>query len=95
MIISHEQAMLVALDQARLAAVHGDVPVGTVVVHNCVIIAARHLWFLSKKEATLHPELLVLESNGLTQIGLDMQSSGRAIEIQKKHNLSVFNQYEE
>ena len=64
-----------------------------------VIMWERHpherLWFLSKKEATLHPELLVLESNGLTQIGLDMQSSGRAIEIQKKHNLSVFNQYEE
>ena len=60
MTVSHEQAMLVALEQARLAAEHGDVPVGAVVVHNGVIIAARHNEREATNDPTAHAEVLAL-----------------------------------
>jgi tRNA(adenine34) deaminase len=60
MTVSHEQAMLVAIEQARLAAVHGDVPVGAVVVHNGVIIAARHNEREATNDPTAHAEVLAL-----------------------------------
>jgi tRNA(adenine34) deaminase len=60
MTVSHEQAMLVALEQARLATEHGDVPVGAVVVHNGVIIAARHNEREATNDPTAHAEVLAL-----------------------------------
>jgi tRNA(adenine34) deaminase len=60
MTVSHEQAMLVALEQARLAAVQGDVPVGAVVVHHGVIIAARHNEREATNDPTAHAEVLAL-----------------------------------
>jgi len=60
MTVSHEQAMLVALEQARLAAENGDVPVGAVVVHNGVIIAARHNEREATNNPTAHAEVLAL-----------------------------------
>ena len=60
MTVSHEQAMLVALEQARLAAEHGDVPVGAVVVHNGIIIAARHNEREAINDPTAHAEVLAL-----------------------------------
>jgi tRNA(adenine34) deaminase len=60
MTVSHEQAMLVALEQARLAAEHDDVPVGAVVVHNGVIIAARHNEREATNDPTAHAEVLAL-----------------------------------
>jgi tRNA(adenine34) deaminase len=52
--------MQVALEQARLAAEHGDVPVGAVVVHNGVIIAARHNEREATNDPTAHAEVLAL-----------------------------------
>jgi tRNA(adenine34) deaminase len=60
MTVSHEQAMLVALEQALLATEHGDVPVGAVVVHNGVIIAARHNEREATNDPTAHAEVLAL-----------------------------------
>ena len=60
MTVSHEQAMQVALEQARLAAVQGDVPVGAVVVHKGVIIAARHNEREATNDPTAHAEVLAL-----------------------------------
>ena len=60
MTVSHEQAMQVALEQARLAAEHGDVPVGAVVVHNGIIIAARHNEREATNDPTAHAEALAL-----------------------------------
>ncbi len=60
MTVSHEQAMQVALEQARLAAKNGDVPVGAVVVHNGVIIAARHNEREATNDPTAHAEVLAL-----------------------------------
>jgi tRNA(adenine34) deaminase len=60
MTVSHEQAMQVALEQARLAVAHGDVPVGAVIVHNGIIIAARHNEREATNDPTAHAEVLAL-----------------------------------
>jgi tRNA(adenine34) deaminase len=57
MTVSHEQ---VAFEQARLAVENGDVPVGAVVVHNGVIIAARHNEREATNDPTAHAEVLAL-----------------------------------
>ena len=55
-----EEAMRRALEEARSAAVRGDVPVGAVVLHEGRVIAARH----NEREATsdpiAHAEVLAL-----------------------------------
>ena len=58
--ISHEQAMQIALQQARLASDSGDVPVGAVVVHDGQVIAARHNEREVTGDPTAHAEILAL-----------------------------------
>ena len=58
--ISDEQAMQIALEQARLAGEMGDVPVGAVVVHDGKIIAARHNEREATGDPTAHAEILAL-----------------------------------
>ena len=52
--------MRAALDQARAAETHGDVPVGAVVVHDGVIIAARHNERELRNDPVAHAEVLAL-----------------------------------
>lgn len=54
------EAMRAALDQARLASEHGDVPVGAVVVRGGEIIAARHNERELTGDPTAHAELLAV-----------------------------------
>jgi tRNA(adenine34) deaminase len=56
----YEAAMRVALEQAELAAVAGDVPVGAVVLHKGKIIAARHNEREVTNDPTAHAEVLAL-----------------------------------
>jgi len=56
----YEAAMRVALEQAELAAVAGDVPVGAVVLHEGKIIAARHNEREVTNDPTAHAEVLAL-----------------------------------
>ena len=56
----HLEAMQVALDEARLAFAHGDVPVGAVVLHNGEIIARRHNEREFANDPTAHAEVLAL-----------------------------------
>ena len=65
MTVSHEQAMLIALEQARIASELGDVPVGAVVVHNGIIIAARHNERVATNDPTAHAEMLALRDAAL------------------------------
>ena len=58
--ISHDQAMQVALQHARLASDSGDVPVGAVVVHDGHIISARHNEREATGDPTAHAEILAL-----------------------------------
>jgi tRNA(adenine34) deaminase len=55
-----EQFMGLALDEARAALVHDDVPVGAVVVHNDRVIAARHNERELGRDPVAHAEILAL-----------------------------------
>ncbi len=55
-----DAAMAVALDEAQAALVHGDVPVGAVVVVDGVIVARRHNERERTGDPTAHAELLAL-----------------------------------
>ena len=57
---SYEQAMRRALDEARLAAGHGDVPVGAVALSGGIVIAQRHNERELRGDPTAHAELLAL-----------------------------------
>ena len=52
--------MRAALDEARAAEAHGDVPVGAVVVHDGAIIAARHNERERRHDPVAHAEVLAL-----------------------------------
>jgi tRNA(adenine34) deaminase len=56
----YEAAMRVALEQAELAAIAGDVPVGAVVLQEGKIIAARHNEREATNDPTAHAEVLAL-----------------------------------
>lgn len=53
-------AMDVALDEARAAATHGDVPIGAVVVIDGTIVARRHNERELTGDPTAHAEVLAL-----------------------------------
>jgi tRNA(adenine34) deaminase len=55
-----EQFMGLALDEARAALVHDDVPVGAVVVHHDRVIAARHNERELGRDPVAHAEILAL-----------------------------------
>lgn len=59
-LINHEQFMLKALEQARLAEESGEVPVGAVVVYNSQIVAACHNLRETLGDPTAHAEILAL-----------------------------------
>ncbi len=55
-----QQAMRLALDQAKAAAEHDDVPIGAVVVRDGQVIAARHNERELTGDPTAHAEVLAL-----------------------------------
>jgi tRNA(adenine34) deaminase len=56
----HAALMQLALDEARAALEHGDVPVGAVVVRDGEVLAARHNERELTGDPTAHAEILVL-----------------------------------
>ena len=57
---SRDDLMDLALDEARAALEHDDVPVGAIIVHNGVIIAARHNERELDDNPIAHAEILAL-----------------------------------
>ncbi len=55
-------AMAIALAEARAALVHGDVPVGAVVVRNGEVIARAHNERERRNDPTAHAEVLALQA---------------------------------
>jgi len=55
-----ERWMGLALDEARAATAHGDVPVGAVVIRDGLVIAARHNERELTGDPTAHAEILAL-----------------------------------
>lgn len=61
--ISYQQAMAEALDQARQAIAHGDVPVGAVLLdHAGQVVGADHNRREELNDPTAHAEILVLSA---------------------------------
>jgi tRNA(adenine34) deaminase len=58
--MTDDDAMALALEQARAAAAHGDVPVGAVVVVDGRVVAARHNEREQACDPTAHAEVLAL-----------------------------------
>jgi tRNA(adenine34) deaminase len=58
--VSDEQAMAMALEEAALAAAHGDVPIGAVVVCEGLVVARRHNERERIQDPTAHAEVLAL-----------------------------------
>jgi tRNA(adenine34) deaminase len=54
------EAMAAAMDEARLALAHGDVPIGAVVVAGGEIVARRHNEREATNDPTAHAEVLAL-----------------------------------
>jgi len=60
--MSDDRAMMaLALGEAQAAAVHDDVPIGAVVVHNGAVIARAHNRRECNQDPTAHAELLALQ----------------------------------
>ena len=57
----HEDWMRLALDEAKLAAAEGEVPIGAVIVQNGQIIAQAHNEKEQHQDATAHAEILVMQ----------------------------------
>ena len=51
---------MIALDEARAALAHGDVPVGAVVILDGVVVARRHNEREATNDPTAHAEVLAL-----------------------------------
>lgn len=62
--VSDDDAMALALDQARLAAERGEVPVGAVVVVDGVVVATAHNQRETDADPTAHAEVLALRAAG-------------------------------
>ncbi|MEO1064714.1 MAG: tRNA adenosine(34) deaminase TadA [Actinomycetota bacterium] len=60
--MTDDELMSLALDEARLAAEHGDVPVGAVVVHDGEVIARAHNRREVDGDPTAHAEVLALRA---------------------------------
>jgi tRNA(adenine34) deaminase len=58
--LDHAEYLGAALEEARRAATHGDVPIGAVVVHEGEVIARAHNRRERDQDPTAHAELLAL-----------------------------------
>lgn len=61
------QFMQQALDQAKLAALHGEVPVGAVLVRDGVVIAKAFNQPIGNTDPSAHAEMLVLRTAALAE----------------------------
>jgi tRNA(adenine34) deaminase len=66
--VTHEEAMDLALAEARRALDHGDVPVGAVVIINGELVASRHNERELTGDPTAHAEVLALR-DAATKVG--------------------------
>jgi tRNA(adenine34) deaminase len=68
-VISDDAAMAMALAEASVAAEHGDVPVGAVVIVEGKVVAARHNERERNSDPTAHAELLALRDAAAARAG--------------------------
>jgi tRNA(adenine34) deaminase len=68
-VTSDDAAMAMALAEAAVAAEHGDVPVGAVVIVDGKVVAARHNERERNSDPTAHAELLALRDAAAARAG--------------------------
>jgi tRNA(adenine34) deaminase len=59
---THERFMLMALEEAKLSAERGEVPVGCVIVHNGIVIAKTGNTIEELQDSTAHAELIAIQT---------------------------------
>lgn len=69
-----EEFMKVALEEASLAFLEGEVPVGAVIVKDGIIIARGHNHKESKKDVTSHAEIEAIKAAEKSLNNLDLSS---------------------
>ncbi len=80
--LSDAQAMGLALEQARGALAHGDVPVGAVVLIDGQIVAARHNERELTGDPTAHAEVLALRDAALAQGGWRLSAATLVVTLE-------------
>ncbi len=59
--MTDEQLMLIAIEEAKLAENHGDVPIGAIVVLEGDVISSRHNERELQNDPTAHAEVLAIQ----------------------------------
>jgi cytosine/creatinine deaminase len=62
--IAMDRFMEAAIDEARQGLAEGGIPIGSVLVHNGIILGRGHNRRVQKKSAILHGEMDALENSG-------------------------------
>jgi tRNA(adenine34) deaminase len=78
--IDDDAAMGIALEEARAAAVHGDVPIGCVVVVDGTVVARRHNEREFVGDPTAHAEVLALRDAAVA-IGEGWRLAGATVVV--------------
>jgi tRNA(adenine34) deaminase len=78
--VSDDDAMALALDEARAAAAHGDVPIGAVVVVGGRVVARRHNQREQLGDPTAHAEILALR-DAAAAVGDGWRLSGATLVV--------------
>tara|TARA_X000000368_G_C23050552_1_gene721201 strand:- start:1370 stop:1819 length:450 start_codon:yes stop_codon:yes gene_type:complete len=59
--MTDEQLMLIAIEEAKLAESHGDIPIGALVVFEGGILSSRHNERELRNDPTAHAEVLAIQ----------------------------------
>lgn len=62
--ISDEKWMLMAIEEAKLAGIQGEVPVGAVLIKNDKLIVGAHNQTIIKNDSTAHAEIEIIRLAG-------------------------------
>jgi tRNA(adenine34) deaminase len=60
--VAHERGMSLAIEQARLAEAHGDVPIGAAILHDGELLAAAGNERERRRDPTAHAEVLAIRA---------------------------------
>ena len=80
--LDHESAMRLALVEARNATLHGDVPVGAVVVVDGSVIARGHNEREKQSDPTAHAELMAIKEAALALGGWRLENATLVVTLE-------------
>jgi tRNA(adenine34) deaminase len=80
--VTDEEMMNIAIEEARAAAEHGDVPIGAVVAHRGSVISRRHNERELTGDPTAHAEILALRDAAETRGGWRLDGCTLAVTLE-------------